>query len=891
MSEPPPRSPEQGLGPWGHGGILLLFFLLVALYTYPLILDPARLVPDHHDPSIFAWVMISNAHRLLTAPLALFHGNAFYPHGNTLTYSELLLTPTLTAGPIYYLTGNPLLAYNLTLLLFWALSGWAMFFCAYALTGSLLPALLAGIAFSLSPYRTDYYLEFQMQLSFPIPLAVLFTSRFLERQRGRDLALALLMIWLQALASWYYAIILSLALGLFAIFFLLLRWDGWRGTTLAKLLTGGGLLGAALTPFAWPYFETHRELNFERGLQEAANHSADLLTYLETGVTKLYSFSPTGHIAETSLFMGFTALALAGISLVWLRRRNHQDTLLRWAQRLTTAGTWLCLGGLLLAFRPTWIRAIGIRPPRPLAFFVLLLFLALLRLFIEGWARTRGQGGERALTQREWIMILLGLGLFFFLLSLGPIIHYGRQPMGRGLFAYLYNYLEPLHILRVTTRFGVMVVFALSLLAGFGLQWVMDRLPAHRARWLAAALVLALLTEYWSFPLPYIQVDWNRLPEVYRVLAQDREDVAVLEWPMDVSNLDARYMFYSLAHWKRLVNGFSGFVPDLSREISAALAEGGAEAREPALAFLRAIHPLRYLIVHNQWLSAEDRARWERFGMTPGVHWLGRYGSDNLYRLDLDERGGRIEKLFSYDYLRTRRHARFRFRPIGPEAPARQWIEVAFNGRPLQSLEMDAGWSEVTLSLLPPFRVADANRLTLTHHYRRPRSPSPRYQIGQTGVESPVDIHVVSGGKYYGWTSWILINGVDYSPNLRGYNLVAIARNGEILDRAVFDTFASPEESHRLARFIEVLPAGTIVVASVKDEAEGQITEDAVLALHSLGGKEDLRGRLWLSHLLIGVKGAPPGTAIELAGRRRLEHVVGVDRRESMMVVRDFRLE
>ena len=138
-----------------------------------------------------------------------------------------------------------------------------------------------------------------------------------------------------------------------------------------------------------------------------------------------------------------------------------------------------------------------------------------------------------------------------------------------------------------------------------------------------------------------------------------------------------------------------------------------------------------------------------------------------------------------------------------------------------------------------------------------------------------MDLHVVSGGKYYGWTSRILVNGVDWSPNLRGYNLVALSPKGNLMDRGAFDTFASREESLRLARFIGRLPRGTIVVASVKDEAAGQLTEEAVQALRAVGGKEDLRGRLWVSHLVIGVKGAPPGTAVEEVGARLLEVTLG----------------
>jgi len=115
--------PSAGLTFWHHVAVFAFFLLLVALYTFPLIRDPAGFLPDHHDPFLNSWTMVSYARRLVAAPLALFHGNIFYPYGNTLSFQEIVLLPTATAGPIFALTGNPVLAYNLTILLFWALSG------------------------------------------------------------------------------------------------------------------------------------------------------------------------------------------------------------------------------------------------------------------------------------------------------------------------------------------------------------------------------------------------------------------------------------------------------------------------------------------------------------------------------------------------------------------------------------------------------------------------------------------------------------------------------------------------------------------------------------------------------------------------------------------------
>ena len=135
----------------------------------------------------------------------------------------MLLTPTLfPAGPLYLLTGNPVLQYNLTLLLWWALSAGRCTFWPSRSPSHVGSGDRRGHLHGV-PFRTDFYLEFQMQLAFPIPLALLGLLRFLETQRTRYLVATLSLLWVEALASMYYAIILGLALAVVALLHLVAR--------------------------------------------------------------------------------------------------------------------------------------------------------------------------------------------------------------------------------------------------------------------------------------------------------------------------------------------------------------------------------------------------------------------------------------------------------------------------------------------------------------------------------------------------------------------------------------------------------------------------------------------------------------------------------------------
>src|SRR5262245_56470861 len=302
-----------------HLAVFALFLGLVALSTWPLASDPPHLCPDNHYPRLFTWVILTIVRNLTTQPALLFHGNAFYPVGNSLTFAEPLLTPALLAGSLHALTGNPVLAYNLTLLGFWALSGWTMYAVALRITRRYPAAFVAAAIFTLAPYRTELFQEFESEMSFGLPLCVSGLVRFSVSQRLRDLALFLVAFWVQAVAVWYYAVILGIGLLVVVLCHAAVRWTVWRSRVPVQLVGGGLALAVALAPVAWPFFVTRQELRFERALEEVDERSADVLTYVEVRPNRLHGLEGPGYVFETSLFPGGVALGLAALGVAWTR--------------------------------------------------------------------------------------------------------------------------------------------------------------------------------------------------------------------------------------------------------------------------------------------------------------------------------------------------------------------------------------------------------------------------------------------------------------------------------------------------------------------------------------------------------------------------------------------
>jgi hypothetical protein len=206
-----------------------------------------------------------------------------------------------------------------TLLLFWAASGWAMYVVTYAITREHVAAAVAMLVFTLAPPRIEYGVEFQMEIMFGLPLGVWALVRFLETQRLRHLLAFLVAFWLQAIAVWYFAVILGVGLVVLALGYALRRWSGWRPAAVLAAGAGGVALAAALAPVAWPFFVTRKELGLERAAADALDRSADVLTYLTTGGTWLAKLVRVSFVSETTLFPGLLALVLAATAAAWVR--------------------------------------------------------------------------------------------------------------------------------------------------------------------------------------------------------------------------------------------------------------------------------------------------------------------------------------------------------------------------------------------------------------------------------------------------------------------------------------------------------------------------------------------------------------------------------------------
>jgi hypothetical protein len=395
----------------------------------------------------------------------------------------------------------------------------------------------------------------------------------------RDILLAAFFLILVALCDWYFVLYCLIFSVIVAAWIILTARPARRAVGGLRAIVAIWLIwGAALSPLLWPM--TREASQFRFMIPDPAQSralSADLLAFVTP-----QSFHPlwgawareqskvfTSSIAEFTVFAGFTVLALAALGVIM------------------RPGT---------APRPmeTSLRGVGFAPKQSSS--------------MQGIASAQTTGlamtWRRPFSDRPgfWLLALL----VFFILALGPVLHIGGRTAllpGGGEIALPYGWLARtipfMEITRSVSRYDVMVMLALAVLAAWGLDWLWRRddgetrrqgnkTPARwgmarlwnegRGRWrrgVALAACAGILFEFLPAPYPLSLPD---TPAWYHTLAADARGGAVLNLPMNWDR--PGYLLYQTVHGKPLTAAY------ISREDPRTLV-----ARAPALQYFRRLGP------------------------------------------------------------------------------------------------------------------------------------------------------------------------------------------------------------------------------------------------------------------------------------------------------------
>jgi hypothetical protein len=163
-------------------------------------------------------------------------------------------------------------------------------------------------------------------------------------------------------------------------------------------------------------------------------------------------------------------------------------------------------------------------------------------------------------------------------------------------------------LLRAPVRYGMLVAFALAVLAGFGAERIIRKRSA-----MTAALVLAAALELVVWEGPGTRPGWKlspmpEVPRAYQMLATLPRG-PVVDFPFAYRRTDyqqhARVMFWSVFHWQPLVNGYSDVVPEDFRDIAVPI-NGFPDAASFEIMRERRV---RYVVWHMDAASYDAQSR------------------------------------------------------------------------------------------------------------------------------------------------------------------------------------------------------------------------------------------------------------------------------------------
>ena len=229
------------------------------------------------------------------------------------------------------------------------------------------------------------------------------------------------------------------------------------------------------------------------------------------------------------------------------------------------------------------------------------------------------------LTARGWrdarIRMAAAVGAAGVALSFGPALP------GYGA---LYQWLPVLQGVRGAARFGFLGLVAVAVLAGFGVAALRTRFGGRRGWPVFVALaIIAVNAEALRAPLQFRS--FTGIPRVYAAL-RDPSVRAVAEFPFATPATivrNAPYVLNSTAHWKLLVNGYSGFVPRGYTSIADSLRGFPDDASRARLVALGVTH----VVVHIDLYGPQAPALLAAAGATPWLTLVASDGDIRIYRV------------------------------------------------------------------------------------------------------------------------------------------------------------------------------------------------------------------------------------------------------------------
>lgn len=505
---------------------LLIYFVLACVVTYPLVLRMSSSVygflnDNYGNLWLSWWLKYSLIHHLNP----LFTPFVSAPFGIDLRMS-VFSAPWLIGVALSSFAGD-IFVYNIQIIISFPLTGLAMYWLVYRFTGNRMASFVSGLIFAFSPFHLGMATQYPDLASFYwIGFYALSLFRFDENRTYLNAIICAILFAVTSTVHPYFGVFILILTVIFVLLKVIpcLRYEalrGWDPRSVGKNLKLGFIFLLVAVILALPfYFLAFKEMVKPATGQQAALAARPLFELIRFSIKPWNLFLPS---ADNPIFGRFTSTIIL----------NH------------------------LFDSPLYEQSIylGVIP-------------SILALFALWYWRH-----EKDAKKRFAIQFFFVLGVVALLFGLGPYIplkplqyyanytHVSGVPKISNITILLYKVLP---LIRHVSRFYLLILLSLGVLAGVGLDYVMKRFP-----WkdiykygLTFTITLLIFLEYLNVP-PFHNVDLSSVPEVYQWLAKQPGDFIIVEYPYSqtFAPRSLYYLFYQRIHQKRMVN-CAGFLKD-----------------------------------------------------------------------------------------------------------------------------------------------------------------------------------------------------------------------------------------------------------------------------------------------------------------------------------------
>jgi hypothetical protein len=473
-------------------GVVFAAFLAASIaLTLPLAAHPSRSLPsDLVDTLLNAWIIGWDADRFRHGLQGLWDAPIYFPYHSTLAFSENLLGIAWLVAPVYWMSGNAVLAYNVAFWLSFTIAGLGMYLLVRELTDSRPAAVVAGTFYAFCPFRFAQISHIQMVATGWLPLALWGLHRYFRTSERRWLVVFAAGSALQALSNTYVAYFMAVPIVAVTLDGLVTA-RGKRGRMVLELSIAALGILVVLAPVGAQYYRVRADYRQVRTAGEIEQGGADVRAYFVamSGIWRPVLPTPVASDSEKQLFPGLWAPLLAAVAL-W--------------------GAWT----------------------------------------------------QRA-DRRRWIALYSSIALAGAVLSMGPHMRIlGTLVTRHGPYEWLMRIMPGMTGMRVPSRFAIIFMAGLAVVAGCGAPIVLSRIRPRLQPAVLALLLILVVADGWAVPIVVERYPGRARPEDRAVAEWLRAAPpgAVLHLPIRTYNFEElNYQYATLLHGHPLVNGFSGY--------------------------------------------------------------------------------------------------------------------------------------------------------------------------------------------------------------------------------------------------------------------------------------------------------------------------------------------